>query len=242
MPAIPLHGLPFPDGLLGVGVGPGTVDVWDREIERTQAVLDKLAPWPQNVTLPNGLETAPERGETDSKRAADVLAVLPRVAGSSILVMGSWCGAVCFALAEGGADVLGLEPEPRHVEQARWLRNRMGGQNRVRFRQAPLYALSRMPTDYDTVLLLDGFRRVRYPDLILDLALERAKEHVIIGSDTDGVPGWTGDFEHLQRRLRDAGADVLRTRRNLIVCHVKPRRPGAELLAATGRPFQDRAR
>lgn len=214
------------------------MDIWDRELERTQAALDDLAPWPQNVALPNGLETAPELRAQTAAQVTALLDLLPRLEGKRILDLGCLSGAHAFALAEQGAEVLGIEPDPRHIKQARWLRRRLGHHHHVRFREAPVYALARVKEQFDVVLMTNGVRRIRYPPLAIDLALEKADEQLILPYD-DGVPGWPSDIDVMQH-LESAGARPSRPLRGLLTCETGGHQVDAELLAATGRPINRR--
>jgi tRNA (mo5U34)-methyltransferase len=107
--------------------------------------------------------------------------------GWRVLDIGCNAGFYSFALAARGAEVLGIDVDPRYLRQARWAAPRLGLSDRVRFRLGNVYELSRETRTFDLVLFTGVFYHLRHPVLALDLAAKRAKRRFVFQTLT--MPG-----------------------------------------------------
>ena len=169
------------------------------------AEIAALGPWSQNLHLPDGSRTAPQHplGDFPAVHWEEIAPHLPkRLDGWTVLDIGCNAGFYSIELAKRGAEVTGIDADPHCIRQARWAAALHGLENRVGFRQAGVYDLARWDHDYDLVLFLGGFHRLRYPALGLDLAVERARRLFLFQTLT--LPGdgeyETPDNQELDRR------------------------------------------
>ncbi len=153
-----------------------------------------LGPWLHNLHLPDGGQTAPLHplGDFPGARWKLIEPHLPRrLDGWTVLDIGCGSGFHGIELARRGAEVTAIDVDPHALRQARWAVGVHGLESRVTFRQAGVYDLARWDHDYDLVLFMGVFHRLRYPALGLDLAVERARRLFLF--QTPLVPG---DAEH----------------------------------------------
>jgi SAM-dependent methyltransferase len=231
---------------------------WDRELDKTQAAVTRLGPWTQNIRLPNGLETAPELGDTMQRVWTEAERRLPPLNGLSVLDIGCRSGLFSFWAASKGATVLGIETDDAYLAQARWLRKRLGFRQQshgVKFRKATLYSLSRSNSQFDIVLMMNGLEGMRYPRLMIDLAAEKAIQSLVLHvakpfeiARQDGVAPAvlqvteSGDLNPsiagARAVLAAAGLDPRTAAGGLFVCEVQNVQQYPELFAATGRPLR----
>lgn len=175
------------------------------EIERMQEDLVRLAPWNQNLHLPGGVQTAPERGDGAGAVWRSLCDHLPTdLRGKTVLDVGCNAGHHSFELAKRGAEVLGIDPDPRCLEQARWARKKLGLHNQVRFRRMQVYDLAQYERTFDIVLCLDVFQYLRYPMLALDLLVRRTRDLFVFQSLKRRSPVRAPSADDM--RLRDLGA------------------------------------
>jgi tRNA (mo5U34)-methyltransferase len=143
--------------------------------ERRRSVA-ALGPWFHNLHLPDGVQTAPDHplGDFPAFKWAQIAPHLPAdLSGWSALDVGCNAGFYAFELARRGAAVVGLDPDPHYLAQARWAAAQYGLQDRVAFRRGTVYDLAGEDRVYDLVLFLGVFYHLRYPLLGLDLVARR---------------------------------------------------------------------
>lgn len=180
------------------------------EHSRTQRRIEELGPWFQNIRLPIGLETAPEHplGDWPGDLARMFLDEIPHdLSGKTVLDIGCNAGYFSFLLASRGAEVVGVDPNPRYLAQARWLRKKFNMHSQVRFRQSHVYDLAHYHKEFDIVLFLSYMHHLRYPLLGLDVAAEKAREMFIVQTlMTPPSQGRERPDQGKVRRLEDLSA------------------------------------
>lgn len=133
--------------------------------------VERLGPWFHNLHLPDGRQTAPDHcfGDFPRNKWREIEPFLPpRLNGVSALDIGCNAGFYSFELARLGADVVGIDSDPRYLDQAEWAARLFGAEN-VSFRRQQIYDLARTSERFDLVLFLGVFYHLRYPLLALDI-------------------------------------------------------------------------
>ncbi len=172
----------------------GRPDLASDPVERRIA---ELAPWFHNLHLPSGHQTAPDHplGDFPSFKWEQLGPVLPQdLDGWSVLDIGCNAGFYSFALAERGADVVGIDLDPHYLRQARWAAEQLGVAGSVRFEQMQIYDLAHVAERFDLVLFLGVLYHLRYPLLALDILAEKVDRLLVVqtltmpGDEAAGVP------------------------------------------------------
>lgn len=112
--------------------------------DSVRSELTELGQWFHNLHLPGGIETAPQHplGDFPRRKWKRIHHCLPPdLTGWSVLDVGCNGGYYSFALAERGADVLGVDIDPRYLAQARWASSRLELDKLPVFRQLSVYEL-----------------------------------------------------------------------------------------------------
>ena len=142
----------------------------------SQRVAD-LAPWFQNIELGGGLWTAPDHflGDYPAFKYRRFAHALPDdLAGASVLDIGCNAGFYSFEMKKRGAGrVLGIETDPRYLEQGRLAAEALGFGD-VEFRQCSVYDVGSLQERFDLVIFMGVLYHLRHPLLALDLI----REHV----------------------------------------------------------------
>lgn len=175
------------------------------------AYRDKIAalgPWFHNVRLPDGSLTAPDHflGDFPTFKWREIEPHLPRdLSGASVLEIGCNAGFYSFALAERGANVLGIDTDPHYLRQARWLQE-VFGQPNVRFENWSVYDVDRIRQQFDIVFFMGVIYHLRHPLLALDILAKLEPELLVFQSLTFG-----GDVvsSHIQDELNFANRELL---------------------------------
>ncbi|MFH5803716.1 DUF1698 domain-containing protein [Alienimonas sp. DA493] len=196
-------------------------------------------PWFHNLTLPGAdgkpLQTAPDHPLGDFPRfkwEAIARHVPEDLTGVRALDVGCNAGFYSFELAKRGATVLGIDHDPRYLEQARWAAERLALPNPPTFRPGSVYDLSRVapgePERFELVWFMGVLYHLRYPLLALDLLAERTAPGGTLLFQTLTLPGGEGP--------RGGAADPDNVR-----LHERPalRTPGWPTLALIEDRFED---
>ena len=150
-----------------------------------------LAPWFHNLHLPGDRQTAPDHplGDFPAFKWAEIGPALPEdLTGTRALDIGCNAGFYSFALAERGAEVLGIDVDEHYLRQAEWARDRLGiDDSRVRFERMQVYDLAALDDAFDVVLFLGVLYHLRYPLLALDLVAQKARDLLVLQTLT--MPG-----------------------------------------------------
>lgn len=152
--------------------------------------IRRLGPWFHNLHLPDGAQTAPEHplGDFPAFKWAELSSALPeRLDGWTALDIGCNAGFYSLRLAERGAEVTGIDHDPRYLRQAEWAAERFGLAERVRYLRMSVYDLARAGRAYDLVLFMGVFYHLRYPVLALDIVARLARRRLVFQSMT--APG-----------------------------------------------------
>ena len=124
------------------------------------------------VFLPDGLQTAPGHpyGDFPTFKWRELAAAIPEdLSGWSVLDIGCNAGFYSVELARRGAQVLGMEIEPRYLQQAHWVIGQCGLEERIELIAANVYELMHWARQFDLVWFTGVFYHLRYPLLALDL-------------------------------------------------------------------------
>lgn len=171
--------------------------------------IAELGPWFHNLHLPDGTETAPDHflGDFPTFKWEQIAPALPAdLAGWTALDIGCNAGFYSFELARRGAEVTGIDHDPRYLRQARWAAAQYGfdgGAGRVRFRRRQVYDLARVDERWDLVLFMGVFYHLRYPLLGLDLVARRTGRLLVFQTLT--MPGEEVVEPGLDRAIDDRG-------------------------------------
>ena len=179
---------------------PTTATDLDREIAAR-------APWYHNLHLPGGRQTAPDHrfGDFPRNKWRQLKPHLPSsLAGLRALDIGCNAGFYSFALADMGADVVGIDDHPHYLRQAEWAAGVLGARN-VTLRRQQVYDLARTDERFDLVLFLGVFYHLRYPLLALDIIARLEPQWLVFqsltadGDDERAEPREALDFDRRDR-------------------------------------------
>jgi tRNA (mo5U34)-methyltransferase len=163
----------------------------DMSREQLEARVRALAPWFHNLDL-RGVRTAPEHflGDYPGMVWQSIAPALPQdLTGRSVLDIG--CNAGFFSLEmkrRGAARVVGVDLDPRYLEQAR-LAAEISGLD-IELRQLSAYDVGRLGERFDVVLFMGVLYHLRHPLLALDLIRAHvAKDLLVFQSMLRGSQG-----------------------------------------------------
>lgn len=135
-----------------------------------RAEVERLQPWFHNLDLA-GVQTAPDHflGDYPANHWQYFAQAVPDdLSGRTVLDIGCNAGFFSFEMARrGAARVLGIDSDPRYLEQARLAARVMGAS--VEFRQLSVYDVASLNERFDVVLFMGVLYHLRYPLLALDL-------------------------------------------------------------------------
>jgi tRNA (mo5U34)-methyltransferase len=149
-----------------------------------------LGPWFHNIDL-NGVRTAPDHFLYDYpsvKWQAFQHAVPQNLAGMSVLDIGCNAGFYAIEMKRRGAKrVLGIDPDDRYLEQARFAAE-VTGQD-IEFRKLSVYDVAGLGETFDVVLFMGVLYHLRHPLLALDLIHDHvARDLLVFQSMQRGSP------------------------------------------------------
>ena len=114
--------------------------------------------------------------------------VVINIAGWPVLDIGCNAGYYSFALAERGADVLGVDIDPRYLAQARWASSRLELDKPPVFRQLSVYELygdaAIGDTSFDLVWFMGVAYHLRHPLLALDIVRSLSPRYLMFQTMT----------------------------------------------------------
>lgn len=190
------------------------------KLRNVHAQAAALGPWFHNLHLPGGVQTAPNHdlGDFPAFKWQEIAPCLPEnLTGWSVLDIGCNAGFYSFALAQRGAEVMGVDIDPHYLRQACWAVKQFGLEDQVRFRQMGVYDLVNLHETFDLVLFMGVFYHLRYPLLGLDIVARKVGQLLLFQTltmPTEGVPGATerhtyanGDLSHINEREAFTGPD-----------------------------------
>jgi tRNA (mo5U34)-methyltransferase len=136
-----------------------------------------LSPWFHNITLGDGIVTAPDHflGDYPQFKFARFADALPAdLTGKTVLDIG--CNAGFYSVEmkrRGAARVLGIDSDDRYLAQARLATQALGFDG-VEFRNLSVYDVAALGERFDLVIFMGVLYHLRHPLLALDLI----REHV----------------------------------------------------------------
>ena len=138
-------------------------------IEQIEQRVRALDPWFHNLNL-HGIQTAPDHFLGDFPRVLwpYVADVLSDVSGRTVLDVG--CNAGFYAIEakrRGARRVLGIDIDPRYLEQARLAAQVL--EQDIEFSQLSVYDVARLGEKFDVVIFMGVLYHLRHPLLALDL-------------------------------------------------------------------------
>jgi tRNA (mo5U34)-methyltransferase len=155
---------------------------WPERSRRDQLVerIANLAPWFQNMDL-GGVMTAPDRHAGDdpgSRPRLDVDRVCQALPGGleGKTVLDIDCNAGFYTIEmkrRGAARVVGIDSDPRHLQQAGLAAEVLGVD--IELRRLAVYEVADLGEHFDLVLFTGALDHLRYPLH----ALELVREHVV---------------------------------------------------------------
>lgn len=141
-----------------------------------EAGVAQLGQWFHNLDL-HGVRTAPGHflGDYPADKFRRFAALVPDdLTGKTVLDIGCNAGFYSFEMARrGAARVLGIDADPRYLDQARFAAGALGV-SEVEFRQLSIYDVGALGERFDLVIFMGVFYHLRHPLLALDLI----REHV----------------------------------------------------------------
>lgn len=177
-----------------------------------QEAVRRLGPWFQNIHLPDGTQTAPDHwlGDFPAFKWHGIAPSIPLdLRGWSALDIGCNAGFYSIELAARGADVLAIDHNRRYLQQARWVAEQFGFDQRITFRQMEVYELAGLDRQFDLVLFMGVLYHLRYPLLAIDIVSDKVKRMLILqtlmmpGTEVADVPE---DLHfHDRARMHDNG-------------------------------------
>ncbi len=152
--------------------------------------IAELGPWFHNLHLPGGTQTAPDHslGDFPSFKWQVLAPYLPQdLASWTALDIGCNAGFYTFELARRGAQVTGIDLDPRYLAQAEWAARQYGLQDRVAFKRMQVYDLAHTNDTFDLVVFMGVFYHLRYPMLGLDIVAQKVRRLMVFQTLT--MPG-----------------------------------------------------
>ncbi len=156
-----------------------------------QQRIATLAPWFHNLRL-QGIETAPEHflGDYPEVKFDRFRNALPMdLSGMTVLDIGCNAGFYSLEMKRRGASrVLGIDTDPRYLEQARLAAEVSG--LKIEFCQMSVWEIAKLGKRFDLVIFMGVFYHLRHPLLALDLIHEHVAKDLFL-------------FQSMQRGSRD---------------------------------------
>lgn len=148
------------------------------EIERR---VRELGPWFHNLDL-LGVRTAPDHflGDYPNTKWQRFAGALPSdLRGQSVLDIGCNAGFFSLEMKRRGAErVVGIDSDPRYLEQARFAAQVLGLS--IEWRELSVYDVPRLAERFDLVLFTGVLYHLRYPLLALDLIRRHVVRHQLV--------------------------------------------------------------
>lgn len=145
------------------------------DTQQTGEDPQRLGTWFHNLHLPGGIETAPDHplGDFPRRKWRRIKDCVPADLGNwRVLDIGCNAGYYSFALAARGADVIGIDVDPRYLAQARWAASHFALDNPPRFLELSVYDLfddTDLVNHFDLVWFMGVAYHLRHPLLALDI-------------------------------------------------------------------------
>ena len=145
------------------------------DTQQTGEDPQRLGTWFHNLHLPGGIETAPDHplGDFPRRKWCRIKDCVPADLGNwRVLDIGCNAGYYSFALAARGADVIGIDVDPRYLAQARWAASQFALDKPPRVLELSVYDLfddTDLVNHFDLVWFMGVAYHLRHPLLALDV-------------------------------------------------------------------------
>ena len=144
--------------------------------------VQELGPWFHDLEI-HGVRTAPDHplGSFLRDLWQQVGPAFPAdMTGKTVLDIGCNAGFYSLQLHARGAEVLGVDHDPRYLAQARFAAEALGAD--IEFRQMDVYELPSLGRQFDYVLFMGVLYHLRHPLLALDIVAKLPRERLIVQS------------------------------------------------------------
>lgn len=151
------------------------------------AEVRRLGEWFHNLHLPGGIETAPAHplGDFPARKWERIRHVVPHdLSGWRVLDVGCNAGYYSFALAERGAEVVGVDIDEHYLAQARWASSLIGPERPPVFRRLSVYRLPELEGRFDLVWFMGVAYHLRHPLLALDIVRSLSPRYLMFQTMT----------------------------------------------------------
>jgi tRNA (mo5U34)-methyltransferase len=149
--------------------------------EQIRERLSELGPWFHNIDL-GGIQTAPDHflGDYPHCKWHSFQASVPGdLSGKTVLDIGCNGGFYSIEMKRrGAARVVGIDSDPRYLEQARFAA-RVSRQD-IEFRLLDIYDIAALGEQFDLVLFMGVLYHLRHPLLALDLLHRHVVKDMLI--------------------------------------------------------------
>jgi len=147
------------------------------------ARVAELGPWFHNMEL-DGVRTAPDHflGDYPAFKFARFADALPAdLTGKTVLDIGCNAGFYTMEMARrGAAHVVGIDSDPRYLDQARLAAEVLGFSDRIELRQLDVYDVGALGQSFDVVIFMGVLYHLRHPLLALDLIHAHAARDLMV--------------------------------------------------------------
>jgi tRNA (mo5U34)-methyltransferase len=152
-----------------------------RSRDELQTRIRELGPWFHNLQI-DGIQTAPDHflGDYPTVKWRRFERMLPHdLHGKTVLDIGCNGGFYSIEMKRRGAErVLGIDFDPRYLEQARFAASSLGMD--IEFRQLSVYDVHQLGETFDVVLFMGVLYHLRHPLLALDLIHQHVARDLFI--------------------------------------------------------------
>lgn len=148
-----------------------------------------LGPWFHDLDL-NGVRTAPDHplGDFLDDLWRQVGTAFPEdMSGSTVLDIGCNAGYYSLRLHQRGAQVTGVDHDPRYLEQARFAARQLGAD--IEYLQLDAYEVDQLGRQFDYVLFMGVLYHLRYPLYALDKVAKLPRKRLVFQSMLRGCGG-----------------------------------------------------
>lgn len=164
----------------------------------------ELGPWFHDLNL-NGVRTAPNHPLGDFLRELWSLtapAFPENMTGKTVLDIGCNAGFYSLQLAQRGAQVTGMDHDPKYLEQARFAAEVVGAD--IEYVHLDVYDVNRLGRQFDFVLFMGVLYHLKHPLLALERVASVVRQRLVFQSMQRGsteVFGVDEDYGFQERKI-----------------------------------------
>jgi tRNA (mo5U34)-methyltransferase len=160
--------------------------------------ISELGDWFHNLNL-HGIPTAPHHflGDFPNVKWRQISNAVPEdLTGATVLDVGCNGGFYSIEMKKRGAKrVLGIDVDDRYLRQAKFAAETLGIE--IELQKCSVYAVDRLPGQFDYVLFMGVFYHLRYPLFALDNLLKKVKGKLVFQTMIRGADEsreWADDY------------------------------------------------